>query len=92
MSGKYINIFPIYTRPSKIFPNWDYWFENKPSGSPGRREFLFLAPPSSSSSSSSVSLKASLSNRWRSAKLDLRKLAADGYVAAPPSIDTGSML
>jgi hypothetical protein len=51
-----------------------------------------LAPPSSSSSSSSVSLKASLSNRWRSAKLDLRKLAADGYVAAPPSIDTGSML
>jgi hypothetical protein len=42
MSGKYINIFPIYTRPSKIFPNWDYWFENKPSGSPGRREFLFF--------------------------------------------------
>jgi hypothetical protein len=21
-------------RPSKIFPNWDFWFENKPSGSP----------------------------------------------------------
>jgi hypothetical protein len=25
---------PIFTiqRPSKIFPNWDFWFENKPSG------------------------------------------------------------
>jgi hypothetical protein len=24
--------FPIYVRPSKINPNWDFWFENKPSG------------------------------------------------------------
>jgi hypothetical protein len=22
-------------RPSKIYPNWDFWFENKPSGNPG---------------------------------------------------------
>jgi hypothetical protein len=22
------------TRPSKIYPNWDFWFENKPSGNP----------------------------------------------------------
>jgi hypothetical protein len=22
-------------RPSKINPNWDFWFENKPSGNPG---------------------------------------------------------
>jgi hypothetical protein len=22
-------------RPSKIDPNWDFWFENKPSGNPG---------------------------------------------------------
>jgi hypothetical protein len=22
-------------RPYKIFPNWDFWFENKPSGNPG---------------------------------------------------------
>jgi hypothetical protein len=22
-------------RPSKFFPNWDFWFENKPSGNPG---------------------------------------------------------
>jgi hypothetical protein len=22
-------------RTSKIFPDWDLWFENKPSGSPG---------------------------------------------------------
>jgi hypothetical protein len=27
---KYTNIF--YSRPSKIFPNWDFWFENMPSG------------------------------------------------------------
>jgi hypothetical protein len=20
---------------SKIYPNWDFWFENKPSGNPG---------------------------------------------------------
>jgi hypothetical protein len=24
----------ISTRPSKINPNWDVWFENKPSGNP----------------------------------------------------------
>jgi hypothetical protein len=23
-------------RPSKIYPNWDFWFENKPSGNPVR--------------------------------------------------------
>jgi hypothetical protein len=23
--------------PSKIYPNWDFWFENKPSGNPGRK-------------------------------------------------------
>jgi hypothetical protein len=22
-------------RPSKIYPNWDFWFENKPPGNPG---------------------------------------------------------
>jgi hypothetical protein len=22
-------------RHSKIYPNWDFWFENKPSGNPG---------------------------------------------------------
>jgi hypothetical protein len=21
-------------RPSKIYPNWDFWFEHKPSGNP----------------------------------------------------------
>jgi hypothetical protein len=26
--------FPIYVRPSKIYPNWDFGFENKPSGNP----------------------------------------------------------
>jgi hypothetical protein len=24
----------IFQRPSKIYPNWDYWFENKPPGIP----------------------------------------------------------
>jgi hypothetical protein len=23
-------------RPSKIYPNWDFWFENMPSGNPGQ--------------------------------------------------------
>jgi hypothetical protein len=22
-------------RPTKIYPNWDFWFEKKPSGNPG---------------------------------------------------------
>jgi hypothetical protein len=22
-------------RPTTIYPNWDFWFENKPSGNPG---------------------------------------------------------
>jgi hypothetical protein len=26
-------------RPSKIYPNWDIWIENMPSGNPGRRVF-----------------------------------------------------
>jgi hypothetical protein len=26
--------FSIYVRPSKIYPNWNFWFENKPSGNP----------------------------------------------------------
>jgi hypothetical protein len=29
---KFANIFK--TRHSKIYPNWDLWFENKPSGNP----------------------------------------------------------
>jgi hypothetical protein len=28
---KYTKIFPY-----KIYPNWDFWFENKPSGNPAR--------------------------------------------------------
>jgi hypothetical protein len=27
-------------RPSKIFPNWDFWFENKSSGNPGPESSL----------------------------------------------------
>jgi hypothetical protein len=27
--------------PSKVIQNWDFWFENKPSGNPDR-EKLFL--------------------------------------------------
>jgi hypothetical protein len=25
--------------PPKIYPNWDFWFENKPSGNPGQGRF-----------------------------------------------------
>jgi hypothetical protein len=28
------------TKPTKNYPNWDFWFENKPSGNPGRALFL----------------------------------------------------
>jgi hypothetical protein len=34
---KNISAFSIL-RPSKIYPNWDFWFENKPSGNPGLAE------------------------------------------------------
>jgi hypothetical protein len=33
MSIKYTNIFDA--RPSKIYPNLDFWFENTPSGNLG---------------------------------------------------------
>jgi hypothetical protein len=26
--------FAFYVRPSKIYPQWDFWFENIPSGNP----------------------------------------------------------
>jgi hypothetical protein len=29
-------------RPSKIYPNWDVWFENKPSGNPGQNSDIFF--------------------------------------------------
>jgi hypothetical protein len=29
------------TRPSKIYPNWDFWFENMPSGN----VFAIACPP-----------------------------------------------
>jgi hypothetical protein len=32
MSIKYINIFQY--KALKNYPNWDFWFENKPSGNP----------------------------------------------------------
>jgi hypothetical protein len=34
--------YPFYVRPSNIYPNWDFWFENKPSGNPGQTDHFFL--------------------------------------------------
>jgi hypothetical protein len=34
MAVNYINTF-YNLRPSKIYPNLDFWFENKKSGNPG---------------------------------------------------------
>jgi hypothetical protein len=34
MAILYTNIFPL-SRPTKIYPNWDFGFENIPSGNPG---------------------------------------------------------
>jgi hypothetical protein len=41
-----VTIFSI-PRPSKFYPNWDFWFENKSSGNPGRnfRADFFDAVP-----------------------------------------------
>jgi hypothetical protein len=37
--SKWSSNVPTFTiqRPSKIYTNWDFWFENKPSGKPGWR-------------------------------------------------------
>jgi hypothetical protein len=29
-------------RPSKIYPNWNFWFENAPSGNPGVNELIII--------------------------------------------------
>jgi hypothetical protein len=44
MALKYIDNFQSrYVRPSKIYPNWDFWFENKPSGNPGHWDLFMKA-------------------------------------------------
>jgi hypothetical protein len=35
----YVPTFYIL-RPSKIYPNWDFWFENMPSGNPAWQAYL----------------------------------------------------
>jgi hypothetical protein len=37
---KYTNIFN--SEPSKICPNLDFWFENKPSGNPDETKLIWL--------------------------------------------------
>jgi hypothetical protein len=34
MNKKNVPTFSI-PKPNKTYPNWDFWFENKPSGNPG---------------------------------------------------------
>jgi hypothetical protein len=43
MAGKFDQMAIKYTkytiaRPSKIYPNWDFWFETIPSGNPAARQ------------------------------------------------------
>jgi hypothetical protein len=33
MAIEFANLY--LPRPFKIYPNWDFWFENNPSGNPG---------------------------------------------------------
>jgi hypothetical protein len=37
MAVKYLKNIKTFSipRPSKMYPNWDFWSENKPSGNPG---------------------------------------------------------
>jgi hypothetical protein len=35
MTIKYMYQYFSIPRLSKIFPNWDFWYENVPSGNPG---------------------------------------------------------
>jgi hypothetical protein len=32
-------------RPSNIYPHWDFWFENKPSGNPATHIYTDLTDP-----------------------------------------------
>jgi hypothetical protein len=33
-NGRKIYQYIPFARPSNIYPNWDFWFENIPSGNP----------------------------------------------------------
>jgi hypothetical protein len=37
--------------PSKIFPNWDFWFESKPSGNSDQKQHVGTSQHQSSSPS-----------------------------------------
>jgi hypothetical protein len=39
---KTLQHFPFQS-PLKFYPNWDFWFENKPSGNPAHEEKSFLS-------------------------------------------------
>jgi hypothetical protein len=45
MAVKYANTFDCKT--PKIYPTWDFWSENKPSGNPAHRPFKDALQPSS---------------------------------------------
>jgi hypothetical protein len=45
MTIKYVHILTFSNlRPSKINQNWNFGFENKPSGNPGRNAFVKNSP------------------------------------------------
>jgi hypothetical protein len=54
---------PSIARPSKNYPNWEFWFENMPSGKPGLREpnigvsFAFLITARAASKMSNLQKK-----------------------------------
>jgi hypothetical protein len=57
MAIKYINIF-LNLRPSKIYPNWNFWFENKPSGNPDHDRPTLEICNSSENSGSTLRISA----------------------------------
>jgi hypothetical protein len=38
MAIKYMSKFQSKVPTPKIYPNWDFWFENKPSGNPDEQQ------------------------------------------------------
>jgi hypothetical protein len=60
----YVPTFP-YPRPYKIYPNWDFWFENVPSGNPASRKEFFMLWKKLCLKGCDDKKQANVSEQWR---------------------------